>query len=354
MKNYKIYLFVSCVFILFSCSKKEKNEPETPTVLEIHVLGGGEGVSNATYYWKNGDLVTSFDQPDAPAFGMDVDKDGNGYVAGYQKSESSGRYDYYGAVWKNGDLQYKIEDGNSMVFCNDILIDREGNTFVTGSDGDVLKVWKNGQVLYASSKGKNLSVSGMAFDKNGDVYIGGMNNNQATVWKNGDIYKVLTEAGGWDIAVDMVFDSKGDLYIAGYEKDQQSDVRYATIWKDGDVYKRLNSADRDASASAIVVDHQDNLYVAGVEENENGEDIATIWKNGEVYQTIPSNSSKYASSSANDMVIDKENNIYVVGGVRNPNLFSGVGKVWRNGKEIFTLTGDDAIVWAHKLLLYEK
>ncbi|MBU0518757.1 SBBP repeat-containing protein [bacterium] len=322
----------------------------------IYITGFSEATSNEKDYTtlKYNPLgVLQWEaRYDGPADGEDmasslaVDSDGNVFVTG---SSWGGLTDYDIAT-----IKYDAEGVEQWVARHDgiggegdgasaIVIDNDGNVYVTGGsggsfkdvdcltikyDGDGVELWtaRYGDPSYPEGAGM------IALDADGNIYVTG------TSWGSGTSQDYLTikyDADGnelWvaifdgpgnetDHPTDMVLDSDGNVYVTGKCSEIISGADYGTIKYDTDgnllwaAYYNGPANEGDL-ATALTIDEDGNVYVTGnSESNWYSFDFATVKydaSGGEQWVSRYNGPANY-SDGANSLAIDAAGNIYVTG-----------------------------------------
>lgn len=117
------------------------------------------------------------------------------------------------------------------------------------------------------------------------------------------------------------------VYVLGLENAETLNANF-NIWKNGESINKTNAT--KSWANSFIV-NKGNIYVGG-NKSDNGNTKATLWKNG----TFTYLTSEAPLGSINDIHIIN-NDVYAVGYVVRKIGESGIGVLWKNGKEIFTV-----------------
>jgi hypothetical protein len=215
------------------------------------------------------------------------------YVAGKEPLE--GFRKAIGTVWKNGSVLYHLNDGKD--YCQPQSIFASGDDiYVAGEYGDAALVWKNGQVLWRLSAGGERPEANSIFILDGDVYVAGRDSfsqpkakvrkSVAVIWKNGQVLYRLSEGKDVQSSVaQSIFVSGGDIYGAGWIASPKLGHQ-AMLWKNDPVGWRSDPG-KTPSASFVFVSNED-VFVAGYESIDNSAEVATLWKNGAVHKRLRS------------------------------------------------------------------
>lgn len=205
--------------------------------------------------------------------------------------------------------------------------------YVTGDDGDIVKLWKNG-IVTDITNGANDSNGNFVYVDDGDIYIAGYTNNGAeriaTVWKNGNILYELTD-GTKDAKAKAVIVDGEDLYTTGYE-DKNEGKKIAKVWRNGTVLYELTDGSNDALAYSSYINFGD-IYTVGYDKNMDNKLVSKVWRNGELLHTLTNGD---FDSIANSVQVIA-NEVYVAGYEKNADNVL-VAKVWRNDQEHYVLS----------------
>jgi len=284
---------------------------------------------------------------------MYVDATGNIYVTGSSYNATSGydiitrKYDNNGAVtWTstfNG-------DGNGTDVASALVVDANGNVFVTGYsyrggvNYDITTIkyssagvqnWQaySGNGTSAFDEGKDITV-----DSNNDIIVtGGVQNAAGT---NTD-YRTIkyTNAGGvsWtvdysnstnlDMGLAVITDASNNVYVTGHSFVTGQDLNIRTIkynsagtsqWNTATNYSVINSID---SPSKIVVNSLGEVFVAGRVFNGSAsdDDIVVMKYNasGTVTNNTIINGTADNADKANRIYLDASNNLYLAAKIKN-------------------------------------
>ncbi|OLY90681.1 delta-60 repeat domain-containing protein [Cnuella takakiae] len=321
------------------------------TLGNVYVTGESGGDYATVKYSPSGALlwVQKFNGPaglmDA-ARALALDSAGNLYVTGGSTGVGSG-LDYttlkYNTAGKLLWEQRYNGTGNDADTATLMALDASGNIIITGSsmgkgsgeDYATLKYDPAGNLLWANRFSQDDEGEGGArdllLDREGNVYVTGV----ATVRYNAagqeqwsrHYYK---SGHGWDAASAMVVDSSGNMYLTGNsEQDFGHNPDYATVKFDPNGkmlwVSRYESPVGGADfASAIAVDRQGNTYITGWSAGkETGFDYTTIKYNagGKELWVRRYNGPGNGEDKAVALVLDSLGNVYVTGSSRG----SGTG-----------------------------
>lgn len=255
----------------------------------LYVSGGEDG--GAAAYWKNG-VKTALTNGtyDAAANAIYV-KNGDVYVAGYEKNAAG---NWIAKYWKNGApvlLSADVAHGEAI----DIVVNGT-DVHVTGKKAGKLVHWKNGEAVVISNN-NNAFPRKIFVDKN-DVYIAGSEFNgaginQAVYWKNGTMVPVTD--GSFNAQAMAIVVHNGDVYVSGYESQPGRSV--AKFWKNDKATTLSNATSRSAYAPAIGVSGA-HVFVVFSEMTADYKNQVSYWHNGKVIPVMNKTSDAWGGSLA--------------------------------------------------------
>ncbi len=288
--------------------KAEGNSIFVDNVNQVYVAGserGGDPIPNTLDTYPIAKLwigSNSWELTDGTTFGVARSVrvvGGNSYVAG-----SDGNV---GKIWMNGNLLYTHPSaaftsifvvGSDIYYCGNIFLP------ALGAYGYRAAVWKNGiLVSQQPALANNLRTTAESiFVKttvsSTTIYVAGtstqsINVTKATLWENGvptDLTPAGVQSNGTTAAAaSSVFVQNSNVYVAGFS--HENFIKRAKLWVNR-VGTTLSSGQNQAFATSVFVDNSANVYVGGVEQNtsySNVPNVGVIWKNGVVnYSTTPS------------------------------------------------------------------
>lgn len=229
-------------------------------------------------------------------YALTIDHDGNVYVTGTSLSSITG-YDYATVkYYSNGDTAWVRRysgEGSFEDRATDLFVDDSEYVYVTGcsylsasncdyatikyrADGDTIWVRRyNGTGNYVDS------ARAIVVDKEGNVYVTGASYGNGTqqdcltikYCQDGKVDWVRRYNGpgnSKDIANDIAIDGAGNVYVTGYSMGDKQDydlvtIKYSSKGQEFCVRRYVGSTGSFGldDYSAIAVDDSDNVYVAG-------------------------------------------------------------------------------------------
>ncbi|MBW2978053.1 SBBP repeat-containing protein [Candidatus Woesearchaeota archaeon] len=268
--------------------------------------------------------------------GIDIDSAGDVYVTGETAID-------FLTIKYNGtdgsEIWNVTYDGGSNDVSNDLVVDSEGNVYVTGysrlgGDADIFTIKYNGtdkSVLWSTPFDSGLEdfAYGVTVDSEGNVYVVGVinatgNRNYHTIKYNGtdgsEIWNVTyyTSGGSGDSAQAVAVDSQGNVYVTGQAKISISPASYLTIKYNGtdgsEIWNTTLSGTTGAMAKDIVIDSTDNVYVTGYAYTSGKRNYHTIKYNSidgsKIWDKIYNSG---ATDDGSGIDLDSLGNIYVTG-----------------------------------------
>lgn len=282
--------------------------------------------------WKNGVLLHTLTDGVEYTMAEDIFVDGDDvYVAG---AEYNANRKYVAKIWKNGSEAFTFGSGEYESNAVGVHVSA-GNVYTAGTEytktGSIARIWKNNEVLYELATNDNNPVLTAMYVDGNDIYVCGtseetpFSRRKATVWKNGSklfmfgpsVSSGTTWSNAYDIAV-----SDGRVYVSGYDTNITVAVVYCYSGSSSDGVICRYAATQRVNPSAYA-------YTLDVV----GRDVYTIVTSGT--RIVYKNSSELYSLNpayAYDISV-KDNNVYMTG------MESDIGKVWKNGEELYTLDG---------------
>jgi len=234
--------------------------------------------------------------------------------------------------------------GNSIDAASAIVVDANGNVYVTGysagfgTDADyaTIKYDPNGNQLWVArynGSGNSTDVAtAIVVDANGNVYVtgysagSGTSTDYATIKydPNGNQLWVARYNGPGNVADEahaLAVDGIGNVYVTGLSAGSGTDADYATIKYDPNgnqlwVARYNGPGNSSDAASAIVVDANGNVYVTGYSAGFGTDaDYATIKydPNGNQFWVARYNGPGNSIDAASAIVVDANGNVYVTG-----------------------------------------
>ncbi|MCL5961938.1 MAG: NHL repeat-containing protein, partial [Chloroflexi bacterium] len=330
----------------------------------IYVTGDSEG--SGTYsdyltckYDANGNQLWaarydgSASRYDA-AKALALDGQGNVYVTG-SSAAANGRTGYTTVKYDaNGNQLWvaRYEGPGGYDFANGLVVDDQGNVYVTGSsqgawnatprtlsDYATVKYDPNGDQLwvarYNGPGNGNDYAQALAIDGQRNIYVTGQSwggndtkNDYATLKYDSTgnqlwVARYNGPGNGDDIAAGLAADSQGNVYVSGQSwggNDTKND--YATVKYDSSgnqlwLARYNGSGNGDDVAKALAVDGQGNVYVTGQSwgGTDTKNDYATVKydSNGNQLWLARYNAPGNWYDQANALVLDAQGNVYVTG-----------------------------------------
>jgi sugar lactone lactonase YvrE len=258
---------------------------------------------------------------------ISVDPDGHGNMwVFHRKDPAILEFDAFGKLIKSF--------GTGFVQAHGMAIDREGNIWVTDSDG---KDGKGQQVTKFSPDGKVLMTlgkagvagdgpdtfngpSGVAIAPNGDIFVadghgGGTNARIVKFSKDGKFIKAWGKKGSgpgeFDLPHSLAFDSKGRLFVA-----DRGNSRIQIFDRDGKFIAEWKQFGRP---SGLFISKDDTLYSVDSQSDETtnpgvkrGVRIGSA-KDGTVKAFIPDLSTDPKIALAEGVSADAKGNVYAAG-----------------------------------------
>jgi uncharacterized delta-60 repeat protein len=283
-----------------------------------YVAGFGNG-NNPTFdifilkYDTNGNQVwtqrwsSPLQNYSAYAYSVAVDNQGNVYATGF---ESDGLTNGHFVTLKYdslGNLQWSaIYEGpgpNSIDYSNCIVVDNDGNSYITGWSGDAnnlydyatIKYSPTGDQLwvkrYGGSANDNDFAYRLALDASGNIYVTGQtvntgSDNDITTIKyspNGDVLWAQSYNGpgnGYDAGQAIAVDADGNAYVTGNHTTATGlecvTLKYSAA---GNLLWTASYNGPDASGGvfiSIALDSAANAYVSGFVFSGGATDFATV------------------------------------------------------------------------------
>ena len=236
------------------------------------IAGGGIGAA----VWKNGKVQ---DLTPGAIYYTEASSvyvsNGDVYVVGSEWNFS--KQAYIAKLWINGEA-YDLSCGNTSMFAKSVYVS-DGDVYVAGlelphektegiaivSGIAIAKLWINGREQNLTNGTINANALSVCVSGN-DVYVSGFEGGVTRLWKNGMVQNFNSGARGH---ANSVFVSGGDVYVSGDK----------TVWKNGNV---LYQMDGNYVFESMFVSGSD-VYVTGNEYVSQGSiPVAKLWKNGAI------------------------------------------------------------------------
>jgi hypothetical protein len=232
--------------------------------------------------------------------------------------------------------------GNHNDWATDMVVDGQGNVYVTGrSEGtDTYYDWATVKYnasgvqqwvsRYSSSANLDDEGSCIALDGQGNIYVAGYttkadsSSDYLTVKYNPNGDTLWTRAyngpgDGDDFPSEIAVDGQGNVYITGESEGSSTDVDWATIKYNSSgveqwVARQNGTADLYDAGWGIAVDSSENVYVTGqIENSASNSDILTVKynSNGDTLWTRTYNGPANGADCGNAIALDVLGNIYI-------------------------------------------
>lgn len=266
--------------------------------------------------------------------------------------------------------------GNSTDGARSLVIDKEGNVYVTGSatgtgtglDYRTIKYNADGVIKWkakwnGSANGDDEAYS-IAVDRRGNVYVTGRSTGNATGFDFATVKynssgvrqwsaRYNGPGNGFDWAKSIKVDEDGNVYVTGGSVGNGTSADYATIKYNKNGQRqwvaRYDGAGSNDQSNALDLDEDGNVYVtgrssAGIDDEEEDMDYATIKynKNGQELWVRRFDGPFFGNlyDEALDIKVDHSRNVYVTGRSAASNLESSndyaTVKYDANGNELWT------------------
>ncbi|MEO0092486.1 MAG: SBBP repeat-containing protein, partial [candidate division WOR-3 bacterium] len=295
----------------------------------------------------SGPITYGDDVPSA----ITIDANGNIYVTGRTESANNQVDVVTIKYYPNGETAWVRRYnglGNDFDRANAIVVDNNGNVYVTGTTYTsatnsygwlTIKYDSNGNLIWVKTFSSGIPDSwneakAIALDNIGNVYVTGYtlsydNWYDFTTIKydklNGDTIWVRHYDGpinGYDQAVGIAIDNQNNIYVTGKSDGPDDWFDYATVkYNSAGVLqwvKRYSYANySNDEPCAITVDNNGNVYVTGrsTQSYYNNPDCATIkyYPNGDTAWVRRYNGTANDWDVAKDIAVDNYGNVYITG-----------------------------------------
>lgn len=222
-----------------------------------------------------------------------TDGSGNVYVAGYSDGTGSGK-DYVTVKYNSSGSQLWASryngPGNSHDILSSMIIDAQGNVYVTGKstgsgtseDIATIKYNSSGGQVWAIRYNGNLNdtdqAKSMCMDQSGNIFVAGKSKTSNRFdmiilkYNNSGVQQWMQSFNGTsnsdDEAVSIVCDNSGSVISSGHTKNTGTNsdytvVKYNSAGSQMWVVKNNGSLNADDQISASTIDASGNIYVTG-------------------------------------------------------------------------------------------
>jgi hypothetical protein len=308
-------------------------------------------------------------------WGIATDSEGNSYVTGYfsgvatfgstELTSSGGNDIFVAKLDSNGNWQWAKQaggDSDNSVYGSSIVIDSDGNSYVTGAF--------SGSVIFETSPSTTLISDSGSYD----IFVARLDSSGNWLW--------ATKAGGTstDWASNIVIGPSGNSYVTGYfqgiayfgtspniielSSSGKDDIFVAKLDNSGNwqwATKAGAAGNNSDHGCAIAIDESENIFVTGYFQG-----TATFITNS-IILTSTSNSidifvAKLDSSgnwlwakqaggtdwdSGNDIAIDTQGNCYITGDFSGRATFGSTSLESSGGADIFVAKLDSSGNWLY-------
>ena len=240
-----------------------------PDVYVAGWLADAQGRAVATV-WKNGVPQPLTDgAADGMASGLAL-AGADVYVVGYRKEAATGTK--VAMVWKNG-TGTALSDGRVPASAWAVAVTAAGvcvaGAEVPANTHPVAVLWRDGRATRLSDGTRAAMASGVAWAGK-DVYVTGSDGHVARLWKNGATQAPLAAAPGTAHATGLAV-AGGDILVTGWLDNA------AMLWRNGRP-TRLPCPAQSASAWAVAVAGAEVVVVGEAMGVKSGQ--AEVWRNG--------------------------------------------------------------------------
>ncbi len=234
------------------------------------------------------------------AVAIAIDANGNVLVTGYSYAGSSTNSNYVTIQYNNAGVEQWVKQyngpGNSSDFPSALVVDADGNVYVTGSargssssdDYGTVKYNSSGVLQWATPYITSSSdyATAIAVDAAGNVFVTGESGaDYATVkYNSSGAQQWVTRYAGpvyYDRATALALDASGNVYVTGRSDGPNSDDDYFTAKYNASGAEQWTARHNGAAngideARDIALDALGNVYVTGVSKGSGWSMFTTI------------------------------------------------------------------------------
>jgi hypothetical protein len=213
---------------------------------DVYVAGNNDKYAMV---WKNGVATPLTDGSQMAQASSVFIYNNSVYVTGYENNGSKN----VAKVWKDGALFQTLTDGSNSAFANSIFV-KNDDVYVAGLEyvGTIptAKIWKNGVAIQLTDGTRWSQANSVFVADDNTVYVSGYDGTVANVWKDGAIYKTLND-GSRTAYANAVLVSGTDMYVAGCEYNGSNFI--AKLWKNDEDAIVLSDGQFSACAKSIFI-----------------------------------------------------------------------------------------------------
>lgn len=294
--------------------------------------------------YKNATIAREIESESRNSIALFIEKDHNDIYV-FVQDIVSGKYCRMN-IHKNDQILYSIaQDSTSIrikdvcIYNSDVYLVGEATTMKNNDESVNHYIWKNGEVLAPiKTNDSNLDmrdVSAICINE-GDIYVAGLVigkdrtqecKKQIAIWKNGEIINVFSEGSSNIAEAKDIIEYHGDIYVLG-EGCLSGFNSSILVWKNGELI--YTSPER---ATAVkMVENDGNIYLLGQYPRKTTK--LFVLKDFQPLFEIVEKKDCQASS----MIVDS-GNVYISGNVVERGDLPKLGKIWKDGKTLYSYKG---------------